>query len=651
MNSKNFTPPTPPKDVSSVIESFPKPTKAVVTSGMPYATGPLHLGHLAGSFIPADIHARWLRQWIGNENVLYVCGTDDHGSTTEVSAIKAGKPIQEFLGELREHHRAELQKFHVSFNVYSGTSMPETFPIHKEISQNFMKVLYDKGFLAKKVSHQWFDPKMNRFLQDRFVRGKCPNPQCSNTEAYSDECEVCGTKYDPSELIDPRSSLSDATPVLKDTPHWWLDMTKVSETLRIWIQSKKTKWRLPVYNEVINMVLPSLIFDNTHEEKFKEIKSSLPLHKSKYAPGKKIVAQFENKKDLESAEVIFKSHQIPTEIMDKWAYRSFTRDVAWGIPLPEVGDPEMMGKTLYVWPDSLIAPIAFTQVALKKMGRAPEEYKQFWMDPHAKIYQFLGQDNVFFYVLMQGAMWMGMQSDFSRLPIEGELQLTEVLGCSHLLVNGEKMSKSRGNFLSGLDLLSKGYSADQIRYFFATLSLPDKPSSFDFEAFNERNKFLSGPMNAAFEKPLSAAHSKFQGMVPEGKVTEKVLQETIKLTQRYMRAMERSEYVVLLGAIENYARQINSLFTQFKPHDDRFPIESRNEALFNCFYILKNIMIMLYPFAPETMDRVRQSLNLSERDSMVSEIGKPIPAGHRLGPQLTYFPPATDAQEPAQEHN
>lgn len=631
--------PQVPTDVATIIKQFPRPKKGVVTAGMPYANGMVHIGHLAGAHVPADIHTRFMRMLIGDENVLFVCGSDDHGSTSEVSAHQAGKPIQEFITEIRNKQKATMDRYGISLNVYTGTSSPECFPIHKEICQNFMKTLYQKKMLVKRTTKQWFDPKMNRFLQDRYVKGKCPNPACSNADAYSDECEVCGTKYDPSELINPRSSLSDSTPILKDTAHWWLDMTSVADSLVNWIQSKKTKWRLPVYNEVINMVLPSLSFDNVHEQTYKDIKASLPAHKSKYAPGKKIVAQFENSKDLTTAKQLLEAATIPTAVMDKWAYRSFTRDVSWGVPVPDVGDPEMLGKTLYVWPDSLIAPISFSKVALQKAGRNPETYKDFWTDPEAKVYQFLGQDNVFFYVIMQGAMWMGMQADSHRLPISGELQLTDIFGCFHLMVNGEKMSKSRGNFYTGDQLLDeKGYSADQIRYFLATLSLPEKHSNFDFEAFNERNKFLAGPLNAAFEKPISAVHSKFDGVIPDGKLNEKVVQETIKLVQRYLRSMEKSDYIVLLGQIENYARNINSMFTQFKPHDDRFPEQDRKDALFTCFYILKNIMIMLYPFAPETMGRVRESLNLPVDVFRVENIGVPIQAGHKIGEQQTYFP-------------
>ena len=632
-----------PKDLESIKKDVYRPKRAVVTAGMPYANGPVHLGHLAGAHVPPDVYARWMRMLIGAENVLFVCGTDDHGSTSELAAMKAGKPIREFIDEIHAKQSQTMARYSISFDTYTGTSRPECFPIHKEVAQDFLRKLYKNGLLEKRVSRQWFDPKLERFLQDRFVTGKCPNPKCDNESAFSDECDRCGTKYDPTELIQPRSAISDAVPVLKDTLHAWLDMWKVSETLRTWIQGKEKKWRTPVFNEVIHTVLPSLTFDNIHESKYKEIKTTLPKHKSKYAAGKKVLLQFENKADLLQARAELEGHAISNALMDGWAHRSITRDVTWGIPMPAEFGPEMAGKTLYVWPDSLIAPIAFTQVALKQKGLDPAKYAEFWKDPESRIYQFLGQDNVFFYVLMQGAMWLGAQDEPNRLPKAGDYQLTDVFGCFHLMVDGEKMSKSKGNFFTGDQLLDeKGYSADQLRYFLALLSLPEKASNFDFATFHERNRFLAGPMNAAFEKPISACHTRFDGKIPDGVLMEKTETETLRMIQKYLRSMEKAEYSTLLYLIENYARQINSMFTQFKPHDDRFPEDVRRNALYSCFYVLKNLMIMLYPFVPETMDRLRQSLNLSPDVFRIEELGRPIPAGHVIGQKQQFFPAVAD---------
>jgi methionyl-tRNA synthetase len=633
-------PPAPITDIPSLLKTLQRPRRAVVTSGMPYANGPLHLGHLAGVHVPADVFTRWMGMLIGRENVLYVNGTDDHGSTSEVAALKAGVPVRKFIDDIHATQRDTLQRYSIGVDVYTGTSRPECFPLHKELSQDFLRKLHRNGMLRKRVSKQWYDPVAKRFLPDRYVKGKCPNPKCENDGAYSDVCEVCGLNYEPSELLNPKSTLSDATPELRDTAHLWLDMWKVAEVLRGWIQGKESAWRKPVLAEVLGTVLPSFRFDAAHEPAYKDMKAALPRHKPRYAPGKKIALQFETREDMEKGRAeLERALGVKTELVDEWAHRSITRDVSWGIPVPEDIDPDMKGKTLYVWPDSLIAPISFTQVALKAKGQDPARYAEFWRDPEARVFQFLGQDNVFFYVLMQGAMWLGTQADPMRLPQKGELQMTDIFGVCLLQVNGEKMSKSRGNFFTGEELIGeKGYAADQIRYFLSTLSLPEKSSNFDFATLDERNKFLAGPMNAAFEKPISAVHSKFGGRVPAGKLVGKAEAETLQLARRYVKSMGQADYSNLLGAIENYARQINSLFTQFKPHDDRFPEEQRRDALFTAFYVLKNLMILLYPFVPETMNRLRESLRLPADVFRVDELGVPIPAGHEIGPKQQYFP-------------
>lgn len=635
---------TPPANVKEVLERLNRPKTAVITGGMPYANGPLHLGHLAGAMVPPDIMARYMRMLIGEENVLFVSGNDDHGSTSEVAAVQAGKGIREFIDEIHEKQVATTNRYGISYDIFSGTSQPDCYPIHEATSQEFMTKLWKNGMLEKKTTKQWFDPKINRFLQDRNVTGKCPNPNCTNEKAYSDNCEVCGAEYDPSELINPKSALSDATPELRPTAHLWIDMTKVQDQLVEWLKSKQNKWRKGVINQVFDTVLPAFQFDNVHEPLYKEMKANLPKHKSRYAPGKKVVVQFESKEDFITGMNMMSANEIPVEVMDGWAHRSITRDVTWGIPVPASIDPEMKGKTLYVWPDSLIAPISFTKVALKNRNKGADEWKRFWTHPESRVFQFLGQDNVYFYVLMQGAMWLGTQAEIHRGPIEGEYQMTDVFSVFHLMVDGEKMSKSRGNFYSGDQLTEEmGYDPDQVRYFLATLGIAEKPSNFDFETFKERNKFLAGPMNAAIEKPISAVHSRFDGKVPDGKLLEKAEKETMKIVQLYVKNMEKGDHIVLLGQIENYARLINSFFVQYKPHDDRAELEGRKDALYTCFYVLKNLMIMLYPFAPQTMERVRVSLNLPESVWTVDELGTGIPAGHGIGEKGSYFPGGEEA--------
>src|SRR5690606_17195126 len=151
----------PKQDIPTVLSRVKKPKKAVVTAGMPYANGPLHIGHLAGAHVPADIYARWMRMLIGAENVLFVCGTDDHGSTSEVAAKTQGKSTREFIDEIHAKQTLTMNKYSIGLDVYTGTSREENFEGHKEYCQDFLRNLYDHKMLTKKTSEQWFDPKMN----------------------------------------------------------------------------------------------------------------------------------------------------------------------------------------------------------------------------------------------------------------------------------------------------------------------------------------------------------------------------------------------------------------------------------------------------------------------------------------------------------
>lgn len=628
-------------DIATIMGRIPKPPKVMITGGMPYANGMLHLGHLAGAFVPPDIYARFNRMYIGAENVLYVCGTDDHGSTSELSASKAGKPVQEFIAGIHSQQKETLNKYAISVDVYTGTSREENYETHKEYCQDFLRTLHKNKMLETKTSEQWFDPKLNIFLPDRLVSGTCPS--CDYENAYSEECDSCGATYEAKELKNPVSAVSGESPVLKPTQHWWLNMWNNVDQLNSWVNSKSRDWRKVVLSEVQAQIAPCIEFSNKEEENFKAQKENLPKHKSRYAPGRKIVAQFNTLADLETAKSQLESAGIEVEYHNSWALRSITRDVNWGIPVPSEIDAAMNGKTFYVWPESLIAPISFSKLALKQKGRNPEEYKEFWTNPEAKIAQFIGVDNIFFYVVMQGSMWLGTQADSTRMPIKGELQLTDVYPVYHLLVNDKKMSKSTGNFYTGDQLVSElNYTSDQVRYFLSILSIHKKQSNFDFEMFKERNKFLAGPMNAAFEKPISAALSKFNGVVPDGKLIGKTAAETKKIIQVYMNSMVKAQYSDLLYLIENYARLINKIFVNHKPHDDRHDEQERIDGLYSCFFILKNLMIMLYPFVPTTVEKLRQSLNLDESVFDINELGKPIAAGHKVGELQEFFPQIED---------
>ena len=198
-----------------------------VTSALPYANGPLHIGHLAGCYIPSDSYVRYLRS--SGRDVAYVCGSDEHGVAITIKAKKEGKTPQEIVDHYHGIMKASFQEFGISFDHYSRTSAK----IHHETAQGLFKDLYEKGEFLEQVTEQYYDEEANQFLADRYIEGTCP--KCGNERAYGDQCERCGTSLSPTELINPKSKLSGRTPVLKETKHWFLDLARYTNFLKQWI--------------------------------------------------------------------------------------------------------------------------------------------------------------------------------------------------------------------------------------------------------------------------------------------------------------------------------------------------------------------------------------------------------------------------------
>ena len=197
-----------------------------VTSALPYANGPLHIGHLAGCYIPADIYVRYLRSQ--GRDVAFICGSDEHGVAITIKAAKEGKTPQEVVDFYHQMMKQSFQEFGISFDHYSRTSAK----IHHETAQGFFTDLYQKGEFLEQITEQYFDEEAGQFLADRYIEGTCP--KCGNEHAYGDQCEKCGTSLSPTELINPKSKLSGRTPILKETKHWFLDLAKYQDFLKSW---------------------------------------------------------------------------------------------------------------------------------------------------------------------------------------------------------------------------------------------------------------------------------------------------------------------------------------------------------------------------------------------------------------------------------
>ncbi|RFZ92630.1 methionine--tRNA ligase [Mucilaginibacter conchicola] len=212
-----------------------------ITSALPYANGPLHIGHLAGAYLPADIFVRYLR--LLKKDVVYICGSDEHGAAITIKAKKEGTTPQAIIDKYHAQIKQSFEDFGMSFDIYHRTSSP----IHHDLSQEFFLNLYEKGEFVEKFSEQYYDEDFDQFLADRYITGTCP--VCSNDRAYGDQCENCGTSLNPTDLISPISTLSGKTPVLKPTKHWYLPLDKYQPWLEKWIDEKEGEWKVNVFGQ------------------------------------------------------------------------------------------------------------------------------------------------------------------------------------------------------------------------------------------------------------------------------------------------------------------------------------------------------------------------------------------------------------------
>lgn len=263
----------------------------LITAALPYANGPVHIGHLAGCYLPADIYVRYLRS--KGEDVKFICGSDEHGVPITIKAKKEGITPQQVVDKYHKIMGDAFKEFGISFDIYSRTSSKT----HHQTASDFFKKLYDKGAFTEQVTEQYYDEEAKQFLADRYIVGTCP--KCGNENAYGDQCEKCGTSLSPTELINPRSTLSGAKPVLKETKNWFLPLDKLSPKIKAYIEQHKD-WKSNVYGQC--------------------------------------------KSWLDSG--------------DGLQPRAMTRDLDWGVPVPVNGAD---GKVLYVWFDAPIGYISATK--------------------------------------------------------------------------------------------------------------------------------------------------------------------------------------------------------------------------------------------------------------------------------------------------
>lgn len=306
-----------------------------VTAALPYANGPLHIGHIAGAYLPADIFVRYLR--LCHKDVIFVCGSDEHGAAITLKAKKEGVSPQSIVDTFNAQIKQSFADFGIDFDIYYRTSEA----LHHQTASDYFSALLEKGVFEVKSSEQYFDEEAQQFLADRYISGTCP--KCGYENAYGDQCENCGSTLSPQDLIDPRSTMSGTKPVLRETTHWYLPLEKHEEWLRDWLEN-------------------GILDGKVHHD---------PATWKKQVIG-----------------------QCKSWIDGGLQPRAMTRDLDWGVKVPVEGAD---GKVLYVWLD---APIGYISATKAWATQNDKDWKPYWQEETTELIHFIGKDNIVFHCLI-----------------------------------------------------------------------------------------------------------------------------------------------------------------------------------------------------------------------------------------------------------
>jgi methionyl-tRNA synthetase len=423
------------------------PENILIAIAWPYANAEIHVGNITGSHLPGDIVARYHR--LKGNKVLMVSGTDSHGTPVTLAADKEGKPVEEVY---KKYHNGFLELFKgwgITYDLFTTTHTEN----HFKVSQAMFLALKENGFLFTQTSLQWYSPSSKRFLPDRYVEGTCYI--CGFEGARSDQCDNCGNVLEPEKLINPRSKEGGALE-LRETEHFYLDLSKLEPEVKKFLQARADHMRPPVLGESLGKI---------------EAEGLKP--------------------------------------------RSITRDLDWGVPIPVEGWTEQ-GKLIYVWFEAVIgylsAPIEWSQLSGSK-----DAWREWWVNPEAKQFHFIGKDNIFFHTSLWPAELMGAGGEFLKIFAGDSKPLTlpyDVPANQFMNLEGKRISGSRNWGVWGRDALSR-YDPDALRYYL-TVNMPEmKDSDWDWADFLARNNNeLVATWGNLVNRVLSFAYKHWEGHVP-----------------------------------------------------------------------------------------------------------------------------------------
>lgn len=611
---------------------FPK--RAIVTGGMPYGNKTLHFGHVGGMFVHADVYARFLRDRIGKDNVVFVSGTDCFGSPI-AEGYRKKVESEGFEGTIEDYvmanHNAQLKTLNdygISLDIFGASGLEDTKDVHQEETTEFITNLYNNGWLEKLVTKQFYDRKCGCFLNGRQVVGKCPVAGCTSEKGYADECDM-GHQYMPEELIDPKSTLSGDTPEMRDVTNWYFKLTEFNPLLKEYVADIKGKKNIrKIVSETMEESLgePVIYIQEKFLEQYKAIEKDLPAHTNSDLENIKnsFTVTFEKLADREKACPILSNAEIRYRTGKTLVPLRLTGNIEWGVKAPSLEGEE--GLTVWVWPESLWAPISFTKAYFKRKGESDDRWKDFWCSKDAQVFQFIGQDNIYFYGVAQMPLWMAQQGkdNLTIHPEEGDLQLTNLVANHHILFLDKKASSS-GSVKPPMaaDLLNY-YTAEQLRAHFISLALGNKSVSFMPQPLNPDAKenepdpvlaqgnLYTNVLNRMVRGCFYSAQKYCDGVLPFGEVSEDVKKQAENTILNYEMHMYRTDLHQVYNDLDSYIRNASKFWS--KNSSDP---ENIRQALVDAFYMIKVATVLSHPLVPGGCEKTCDYLNV-DRDKFFS---------------------------------
>ena len=614
---------------------FPK--RAVITAGMPYGNKELHFGHIGGVFVHADTFARFLRDRIGKDNVIFVSGTDCYGSpilesyrklVEEESTKKPAGTIEEYVRNNHELQKATLDQYGISLNLYGASALDRPGEIHRKVSEEVFEKLYNGGDILPLSTPQFFDPDFQVFLNGRQVIGQCPIDGCSSDKAYADECAL-GHQYMPSDLINPKSTLSGKTPEVKEVVNWYFKLEEWQNMLKDWVVSLKanTNTRKYIINTIEEFLKPPFIYVKKDQLKeMEDLAALLPEHTLITEENKPSVTfVFQKLSDREKALEVLGSKGIRFRTGKTLVPFRLSGNIQWGVKVPEKDNQKDL--TFWVWPESLWAPISFTRAYLEKEGKEESEWRNWWNSEEAKVYQFIGEDNIYFYGIAEMAMFAALEKTSDGIDTNmGNLPLPHLIANRHILFMDKKASSSNEIKPPMAKDLLQFYTPEQLRIHFLSLGLSNKSVSFRPQVYlpeNERNgedmvlkegNLLTNVFNRLVRSCFYTSQSHFNCKIPKGSVGEEVLEESKEAVLTFERHMYNHEFHSLTYVLDTYIRNRNKYWVNnMRTAESTGNEELKKQVLIDSFHAVKTTAVLLHSIAPYGCDMIREYLQVEEK--------------------------------------